>query len=111
MARKRYLLTPGPTPVPPEVLAAAGEPVIHHRSPDFKELFTRVLGRLQEAFRTDGDVLLLTASGTGAFESAVVNVLSPGERVLAVSAGNFGERWAKLAAAYGCEACNGGCGR
>jgi aspartate aminotransferase-like enzyme len=103
MARKRYLLTPGPTPVPPEVLAAAGEPVIHHRSPDFKELFTRVLGRLQEVFRTDGDVLLLTASGTGAFESAVVNVLSPGERVLAVSAGNFGERWAKLAAAYGCE--------
>jgi aspartate aminotransferase-like enzyme len=103
MARKRYLLTPGPTPVPPEVLAAAGEPVIHHRSPDFKELFARVLARLQEVFRTDGDVLLLTASGTGAFESAVVNLLSPGERVLAVSAGNFGERWAKLAAVYGCE--------
>jgi serine---pyruvate transaminase len=103
MARKRYLLTPGPTPVPPEVLAAAGEPVIHHRAPDFKELFARVLGRLQEVFRTEGDVLLLTASGTGAFESAVVNLLSPGERVLAVSAGNFGERWAKLAAAYGCE--------
>jgi aspartate aminotransferase-like enzyme len=77
--------------------------VLHHRSPDFKELFARVLGRLQEVFRTDGDVLLLTASGTGAFESAVVNLLSPGERVLAVSAGNFGERWAKLAAAYGCE--------
>ncbi|HEU0337609.1 MAG TPA: alanine--glyoxylate aminotransferase family protein [Gaiellaceae bacterium] len=103
MARKRYLLTPGPTPVPPEVLAAAGEPVIHHRAPDFKELFARVLGRLQGVFRTEGDVLLLTASGTGAFESAVVNLLSPGERVLAVSAGNFGERWAKLAAAYGCE--------
>jgi aspartate aminotransferase-like enzyme len=103
MARKRYLLTPGPTPVPPEVLAAAGEPVIHHRGPDFKELFARVLTRLGEVFRTDGEILLLTASGTGAFESAVVNLLSPGERVLAVSAGNFGERWAKLAAAYGCE--------
>ena len=103
MARKRYLLTPGPTPVPPEVLAAAGEPVIHHRGPDFRELFARVLARLGAVFRTENDVLLLTASGTGAFESAVVNLLSPGERVLAVSAGNFGERWAKLATAYGCD--------
>jgi aspartate aminotransferase-like enzyme len=103
MARKRYLLTPGPTPVPPEVLAAAGEPVIHHRSPDFKELFARVLGRLREVYRTENDVLVCTSSGTGAFESAVVNLLSPGERVLAVSAGNFGERWAKLATAYGCD--------
>jgi aspartate aminotransferase-like enzyme len=103
MARKRYLLTPGPTPVPPEVLAAAGEPVIHHRGPDFKELFGRVLGRLREVYRTGNDVLVWTASGTGAFESAVVNLLSPGERVLAVSAGNFGERWAKLATAYGCD--------
>jgi aspartate aminotransferase-like enzyme len=103
MARKRYLLTPGPTPVPAEVLAAAAEPVIHHRGPDFKELFGRVLGRLREVYRTGNDVLVWTASGTGAFESAVVNLLSPGERVLAVSAGNFGERWAKLATAYGCD--------
>jgi aspartate aminotransferase-like enzyme len=103
MARKRYLLTPGPTAVPPEVLAALAEPVIHHRSPDFRTLFERVRGRLQEVFRTENDILLLTASGTGAFESALVNLLSPGERVLAVSAGNFGERWAKLAAAYGCD--------
>jgi aspartate aminotransferase-like enzyme len=103
MARKRYLLTPGPTAVPPEVLAALAEPVIHHRSPDFRALFERVRGRLQQVFRTENDVLLLTASGTGAFESALVNLLSPGERVLAVSAGNFGERWAKLAAAYGCD--------
>ena len=103
MARKRHLLTPGPTPVPPEVLAAVGEPVIHHRGPDFKEVFGRVLERLRAVFRTENDVLLLTASGTGAFESAVVNLLSPGERVLAVSAGNFGERWAKLATAYGCD--------
>jgi aspartate aminotransferase-like enzyme len=103
MARKRYLLTPGPTPVPPEVLAAAGEPVIHHRGPDFKELFGRVLGRLRKVFRTENDVLVCTSSGTGAFESAVVNLLSPGEPVIAVSAGNFGERWAKMAAAYGCD--------
>ena len=103
MAGKRYLLTPGPTPVPPAVLAAAAEPVIHHRGPDFKEIFARVRARLAEVFRTEGDVLVFTSSGTGAFESAVVNLLSPGERVLAVSSGNFGERWAAMAAAYGCD--------
>jgi serine---pyruvate transaminase len=103
VARKRYLLTPGPTAVPPEVLSALAEPVIHHRSPDFRTLFERVLVRLQDVFRTQNDILLMTASGTGAFESALVNLASHGDRVLAVSAGNFGERWAKLAAAYGCE--------
>ena len=103
MARKRYLLTPGPTPVPPAVLAAAAEPVLHHRGPDFKELFARVLERLAAVFRTGNGVLVHTASGTGAFEGAIVNLLSPGERVLAVSAGNFGERWAKLAHAFGCD--------
>ena len=103
MAPKRRLLTPGPTEVPPEVLAALAEPVLHHRGPDFKELFARVRQRLGEAFRTDREVLVLTASGTGAFESAVANLLSPGERVLAASWGNFGERWAKMAASYGCD--------
>ena len=103
MSHKRYLLTPGPTPVPPEVLAAMAEPVIHHRSPDFKSVFTEVLDRLQEVFRTQNDVLVFTASGTGAFESAVANLLSPGERVLVVSHGEFGTRWQKLAAAYGCD--------
>ena len=103
MPQKRYLLTPGPTPVPPEVLAAMAEPVIHHRSPDFKEVFTEAIGRLQEIFRTENEVLVFTSSGTGAFESAVANLLSPGERVLVVSHGEFGERWQKLAAAYGCD--------
>ena len=103
MAEKRYLLTPGPTPVPPEVLAALARPVVHHRGPDFKALLAQCLERLQRVCRTEGDVLLFTASGTGAFESAVVNLLSPGERVLAVSAGEFGERWGQLAAAYGCD--------
>ena len=103
MPRKRYLLTPGPTPVPPEVLAAMAEPVIHHRSPDFKDVFNEAVGRLQEVFRTTNDVLVFTSSGTGAFESAVVNLLSPGERVLVVSHGEFGTRWQKLAAAYGCD--------
>jgi aspartate aminotransferase-like enzyme len=93
-------MAPGPTPVPPEVLAAGAQPVIHHRGPDFRALMLRTLGRLQEVCRTRNDVLLFTASGSGAFESAVVNLLSPGERVLAVMAGEFGERWAALARAY-----------
>ena len=103
MPQKRYLLTPGPTPVPPEVLAALAEPVIHHRSPDFKTVFTKVQDQLRQIFRTENNVLVFTASGTGAFESAVVNLLSPGEKVLAVSHGEFGTRWQKLAAAYGCD--------
>ena len=102
MAQKRYLFTPGPTPVPPQVLAALAEPVLHHRAPDFREVYARVLGRLKEVHRTESDVLLFTCSGTGAFESAIVNLCSPGERVLAVSAGSFGERWAAMARTYGC---------
>jgi aspartate aminotransferase-like enzyme len=103
MPGKRYLFTPGPTPVPPEVLAAAAAPVIHHRGPDFKELLARVIERLKVVCRTEHDVLLFTASGTGAFESALVNLLSPGDRLLVVSAGEFGERWAAMAVAFGCE--------
>jgi aspartate aminotransferase-like enzyme len=103
MPQKRYLFTPGPTPVPPEVLAALGEPVLHHRAPDFRVVYERVLGRLREVHRTSSDVLLFTCSGTGAFESAIVNLCSPGDRVLVVSAGHFGERWAAMARRYGCE--------
>jgi serine---pyruvate transaminase len=103
MAAKRYLFTPGPTPVPPEVLAALAEPVLHHRAPDFRVVYERVLSRLREVHRTENDVLLFTSSGTGAFESAVVNLCSPGDRVLVVSAGSFGERWIGLARGYGCD--------
>jgi len=101
--QKRYLFTPGPTPVPPEVLEAVGAPVVHHRSPDFKPVYERVLARLREVCRTESDVLLFAASGTGAFESAVANLVSPGEPHLVVSAGNFGERWAAMLAAYGAD--------
>jgi serine---pyruvate transaminase len=101
VARDPFLLTPGPTQVPEEVLEALARPVIHHRSPEFKALFGQVRARLRQVFRTENEVLVLTCSGTGAFESAVVNLLSPGETVVAVSHGNFGERWQKLAAAYG----------
>ena len=100
---KRYLFTPGPTPVPPQVLAAMGEPVVHHRSPDFRPIYERCLARLREVCRTDSDVLLFTASGTGAFESAVVNLVSPGEPHLVVSAGSFGERWIAMTSAYGAD--------
>jgi serine---pyruvate transaminase len=100
---KRYLMAPGPTPVPPEVLAAGAQAVLHHRGPDFRALMRRTLERLQEVCRTRNDVLLFTASGSGAFESATVNLLSPGERVLAVIAGEFGERWANLGATYGAD--------
>ena len=103
MSEKRYLMTPGPTPAPPEVLAAMAQPVIHHRGPDYKKLYAECLARLRDVFRTDSEVLLFGASGTGAMESAVANLCSPGEPVLVVSAGYFGERWAKLAKAYGAE--------
>src|SRR6476659_9473081 len=82
---KRYLFTPGPTPVPPEVLAAGAEPIVHHRGPDFRELYARALGRLKDVFRTESDVLLFSASGTGAMESAVANLCEPGDRVAVVS--------------------------
>jgi aspartate aminotransferase-like enzyme len=100
---KRYLFTPGPTPVPPQVLAAMGALVVHHRSPDFRPVYERCLARLREVCRTESDVLLFTASGTGAFESAVANLVSPGDRHLVVSAGSFGERWAAMTTAYGAD--------
>jgi aspartate aminotransferase-like enzyme len=100
---RELLLTPGPTPVPPDVVAAMARPLPHHRTREFKALFGSVLERLKPVFRTEQDVMLFTASGTGAFESAYANLLSPGDRVLVVSAGNFGERWIKMAQAYGAE--------
>ena len=103
MTDKRYLFTPGPTPVPPEVLAATAEPMLHHRGPDFRIVYERTLGRLKEVFRTESEVLLFAASGTGTMESALVNLCSPGERVCVVTAGAFGDRWASIADALGCE--------
>jgi aspartate aminotransferase-like enzyme len=100
---KRYLFTPGPTPVPPEALAASAEPIVHHRGSDFRVVYERVLARLRDVFRTEADVLLFTASGTGAMESAVANLCSPGDRVVVASAGYFGERFAAIADAFGCR--------
>ena len=100
---KRYLFTPGPTPVPPEVLAATAAPIVHHRGPDFRVLYERCLTRLREVFRTESEVLMFAATGTGGFESAIANLTSPGDRALVVSAGSFGERWVAMAKAYGAD--------
>jgi aspartate aminotransferase-like enzyme len=100
---KRFLLTPGPTPVPPEVLSALGEPVIHHRAPRFTEILTEVLAGLKYVYQTANDVIVFAASGTGAMESAVVNIVNAGDEVLVVSVGNFGERWLKLTRGWGAQ--------
>jgi aspartate aminotransferase-like enzyme len=103
MAAKKYLFAPGPTPVPPQVLAAMAEPVVHHRGADFRAVYRGCLERLQQVFRTEQDVLLFAASGTGAMESAVANLVDPGDPLLVVSAGSFGDRWHQLANAYGAD--------
>lgn len=98
---KRYLLAPGPTPVSPEVLLAMAKPVIHHRAPEFAELFGEVREGLKWLFQTKNDVLILASSGTGGMEGAVANFLSPGDRALVVNGGKFGERWGKICKTFG----------
>jgi len=100
---KRYLFTPGPTPVPPEVLAASAEPIVHHRGPDFRDVYRSALERLKEVHRTSADVLLFTSSGSGAMESAVANLATTGDRVAVVSHGSFGERWIKICEQHGLD--------
>jgi aspartate aminotransferase-like enzyme len=100
---KRYLFTPGPTPVPPEVLAATAEPIVHHRGSDFRALYERTLRRLREVCRTESDVLVFSASGSGAMDSAVANLCAPGETVSVVSHGSFGERWIEICEQYGAD--------
>lgn len=101
MALKQYLLIPGPTPVPPEVLSALSHPMINHRSADFKSVLSEVTDGLKWAYQTKNDVLILTASGTGAMESTIVNTLSPGDKILILNIGAFGSRFVKIAKAYG----------
>jgi aspartate aminotransferase-like enzyme len=101
---KRYLLAPGPTPVPPEVLLAMARPIIHHRAPEFDPIFAEVRAGLQWLFQTRHDVLMLAASGTGGMEGAVSNFLSPGDKALFVNGGKFGERWGKILKTFGAQA-------
>ena len=101
---KRYLLAPGPTQVPPEVLLALARPMIHHRAPEFAALFAEIREDLKWLFQTQTEVLTLVSSGTGAMEAAVSNFLSPGDKALYVNAGKFGERWGKLCKTFGVQA-------
>jgi aspartate aminotransferase-like enzyme len=98
---KQLLLAPGPTPVPSRVRLAMAQPMFHHRTPQFSALFAEVRAQLQELFQTEQDVLMLAASGTGAMEAAVNNCFAPGDEVVVVNGGKFGERWGKLAATFG----------
>ena len=103
MIRKTRLFTPGPTPLLPAAQFAMAAADIHHRTPEFRALFLKVLAQLKVFVGTQNDVLLLSSSGTGAMEASVSNLTSPGDRVLVLTAGKFGERWVALAKAFGCE--------
>ena len=103
MTLKKYLLAPGPVPVPPNVLNAMAAPIIHHRSPDFVELFAGVKEGLKALYQTTQPVLILTSTGTGGMEGSVTNFLSPGDKALFINGGKFGERWGKICAAYGVQ--------
>ena len=100
---KQYLMTAGPTPVPPAVSQAMAAPMLYHRAPAFDELYERVLAKLPAMFGTSNDVLAFAASGSGAMESAVSNLVRPGDQVLASAAGKFGERWIQMCQSYGAE--------
>jgi aspartate aminotransferase-like enzyme len=100
---KQILMTAGPTPVPPRVLSVMAEPVLYHRAPAGVELYARVLERLPGVFRTGNTVLAFAASGSGAMDSAVANLVRPGTKALACAAGKFGERWIELCEAYGAD--------
>jgi aspartate aminotransferase-like enzyme len=103
MIRKPRLFTPGPTPLHPAVLEAMARPIPHHRTDEFRAVFKECIVGLKSFLKTEDEVLVLACSGTGGMEAALVNVLTPGDRMLALVAGNFGERWANLGKAYGME--------
>jgi aspartate aminotransferase-like enzyme len=98
---KQYLLSPGPTPIPNEVALAMSETMIHHRTPQFNKVFEEARRGLRTLFGTKNDVIMLASSGTGAMEAAVANLFSPGDRVLVINGGKFGERWINIADAFG----------
>lgn len=98
---KYTLMTPGPVPLPPEVLEALALPMEHHRTPEFVATFNRVLANLKRVFMTERPAFIHTSTGSGGMESAIVNTLSPGDRIISVVSGKFGERWADMAEAYG----------
>lgn len=98
---KQYLLSPGPTPIPNEVALAMAETMIHHRTPQFNKVFDETREGLKKLFGTKNDVLILASSGTGAMEASVANLFSPGDKVLVINGGKFGERWLNISNAFG----------
>jgi aspartate aminotransferase-like enzyme len=103
MKEKQLLMIPGPTPVPPSVLLAGASPMMNHRGPEFKAAMEECTAGLKRIFQTSGEVFILTAAGTGGLEAAAVSMLSPGDLVLSVSIGVFGDRFAKVASVYGAK--------
>ena len=101
--KPQNLRTPGPTPIPEDIYDAMSDPMINHRGPEFFDLITECTENLKQVFMTENDLFILTSSGTGALEASIVNTLSPGDKVLAASAGSFGDRYADLLDAYGAE--------
>ncbi len=101
---KQYLLAPGPTPIPPEVLLAMASPIIHHRAPVYEKVLQEVRDGLKYLFQTKNEVLIFASSGTGAMEGSVTNTLCAGDKVIVVEGGKFGERWANICQAYGVNA-------
>jgi aspartate aminotransferase-like enzyme len=99
--RKNYLLTPGPTPLPPQISEAMSRPIIHHRTPQFQAILKEATEGLRYVYQTKNDVFILASSGTGAMEAAVVNLLSCGDTALVIQGGKFGERWTEICKAYG----------
>jgi len=102
--KKQYLLTPGPTPIPPNVAQKSALPILHHRTSEYSEIFMKAIESLKWAFQTKGDVFVLASSGTGAMEASVANLLSAGDKALVATCGKFGDRWAGLCKAYGIDA-------
>jgi len=100
---KKYLISPGPTPVPERVLLDMAMPMMHHRTSEFSQIFAEVREGLKPIFGTKEDVLILAGSGTAAMEAAVVNTLNAGDKVLVVNAGKFGKRWAEISKAFGLD--------
>ncbi len=99
--KKQYLLAPGPTPIPPEVLLKMAEPIVHHRAPAFQEIMEEVRAGLKYVFQTEREVLVFASSGTGAMEGAVSNFLKKGDKAICVRGGKFGERWAEICESFG----------
>jgi len=98
---KKRLFTPGPTPVPERIMLRMAEPIVHHRNPEFAEIMARVNENLKYLFQTRGPVLTLTCSGTGGVEATFVSLFSPGDRIISINGGKFGERWVKMPRTFG----------